>query len=108
VSDQSEDREDGYEDEDSVWVPLSIHLSRSEFLNMIVEELGEYDAEAQAVRGATVRLVDVEGDPTFVVELEAAFEVGMTAAVRGKSDSLTELGEIYLRTNPTKAYRPAK
>jgi hypothetical protein len=51
--------EDGSMDEDSVWVPLSIHLSRSEFLQMVVEELDEFDAEARAVRGATVRLVDV-------------------------------------------------
>lgn len=86
---------------DSDWRPLSIHLSQSEFLKYVLEELEEWDEEARAVREASVSLVDVNGEPTFVVEALVAFESGMTSAVRGKSDSVLELNEVFLRVNPS-------
>jgi hypothetical protein len=91
---------DNTDDDDSVWVPLHMHLSQSEYLDEIVNNLESDDGEVWGVRDATVRLEVIEGQPTLVVELKAKIETGMVAAKRSKSNTTTQV-EFFIRTNPS-------
>lgn len=91
---KSHDSEDGPEGD---WFPLDVRLSQAEFLAGVMEAL-DLDDEVWGIRFETVRLDDVDGEPTFVVELQVNLELGMVAAERRKSNADLQ-AEFFLRTN---------